>query len=68
MADDDPRMLRFVRDALSRAGYAPVVTGTPKEIPDLIRSERPQLVLLDLMLPGSDGIKLLGQVPAPTSR
>ena len=30
VVDDDPRMLRFVRDALSQAGYAPLVTGELK--------------------------------------
>ena len=63
VVDDDPQTLRFVRDALSRAGYAPLVTGTPGEIPHLIQRERPQLVLLDLLLPGGDGIELLGRVP-----
>ena len=68
VVDDDPQMLRFVRDALSRAGYAPLVTGTPEEIPHLVQSERPQLVLLDLLLPGSDGIELLGRVPELSSQ
>ena len=63
VVDDDPQTLRFVRDALSRAGYAPLVTGVPEEIPHLIQSEGPQLVLLDLLLPGSDGIELLGRIP-----
>jgi DNA-binding response OmpR family regulator len=63
VVDDDPQTLRFVRDALSRAGYAPLVTGSPEEIPHLIQSARPQLVLLDLLLPGGDGIELLGRVP-----
>ena len=63
VVDDDPQTLRFVRDALSGAGYAPLVTGAPEEIPHLIQSESPQLVLLDLLLPGGDGIELLGRVP-----
>ena len=63
VVDDDPRTLRFVRDALSRAGYAPIVTGAPQDLSRLIRAERPRLVLLDLLLPGSDGIQLLEQVP-----
>ena len=63
VVDDDPQTLRFVRDALSGAGYAPIVTGAPEELAHLIRSEKPQLVLLDLLLPGSDGIELLGEVP-----
>ena len=59
----DPRALRFVRDALSEAGYAPLVTGAPRDMPRIIRTERPRLVLLDLMLPDADGIELMGQVP-----
>ena len=63
VVDDDPRALRFVRDALSRAGYVPLVTGTPHDLPRIIRTERPRLVLLDLMLPDVDGIELMRQVP-----
>ncbi len=63
VVDDDPRMLRFVRDALSKAGYAPLVTGVPKDLPRIIRAERPRLVLLDLMLPDVDGIELMRRVP-----
>ncbi|MYA44083.1 MAG: response regulator [Gemmatimonadetes bacterium] len=63
VVDDDPRTLRYVRDALSAAGYAPVVTGDADGLPGLIRSEKPHLVLLDLMLPGTDGIELMNRVP-----
>ena len=63
VVDDDPRTLRFVRDALSAAGYAPLVTGEPGELAHTIRTEKPQLVLLDLMLPGTDGIALMNEVP-----
>ena len=57
--DDDPQALRYIRDAISKAGYAPVVTGDPADVPRLMGEERPHLVLLDLMLPGSDGIELM---------
>ncbi len=57
--DDDPQALRYVRDAISKAGYAPVVTGDPEDVPRLMEEEEPHLVLLDLMLPGSDGIELM---------
>ena len=60
--DDDPAVLRYVRDALSRAGYAPVVTTDPDEALRIVESDRPRLVLLDLMLPGSDGIELMGSI------
>ena len=62
VVDDDPRTLRLVRRALDKAGYDVRVTAEPGEIADLIRAERPKLVLLDLMLPGADGIELMGEV------
>jgi signal transduction histidine kinase/DNA-binding response OmpR family regulator len=57
--DDDPQTLRYVRDALSQAGYTPIVTGDPNDVPRLMQEERPHVVLLDLVLPGSDGIELM---------
>ena len=63
VVDDDPHTLRLVRDVLSRAGFAPFLTGDPRELPNLIRTEEPGLVLLDLMLPGADGVELMESVP-----
>ena len=63
VVDDDPHTLRFVRDALTRAGYAALVTGEHEELAEIIRAENPSLVLLDLMLPGTDGITLMKSVP-----
>ena len=60
--DDDPQALRYVRDVLTRVGYAPIVTGDPKDAPRLMAEERPHLALLDLALPGSDGIQLMNDV------
>ena len=63
VVDDDPRTLRIARDALTGAGYAVVVTGEYAELSQIIRTENPRLVLLDLMLPGTDGIELMASVP-----
>ena len=56
-------MLRHARDALTEAGYTPVVTGDPGELAGLVRTHRPGLVLLDLLLPGTGGIELMERVP-----
>ena len=61
--DDDPHTLRAVRHALHGAGYGVVETGEPGQVTDLLRAEQPHLVLLDLMLPGTDGIELMAQIP-----
>ena len=63
VVDDDPQTLRYVRDALSAAHYSPLVTGDHTELSRIIRTEHPHLVLLDLMLPGTDGIELMESVP-----
>ena len=64
VVDDDPNALRALRDALAAAGYAPAATGDPEEIPGLVEAKRPRLALLDLALPGADGIALMQTLPA----
>ncbi len=66
--DDDPEVLRFMRDALAEAGYDPIVTGDPRELSHILRSEDPQLVLLDLLLPETDGLELMDLVPELAER
>ena len=60
--DDEPQLLRLVRNTLSDAGYTPIVTGDPDEALHLIEQEKPHLVLLDMMLPGTDGIELMRRI------
>ena len=63
VVDDEPEVLRYVRDALRPAGYTTLSTGDHRELSSLIRAEKPHLVLLDLMLPGTDGVEVMRQVP-----
>ena len=62
--DDDPIALRNIRAALTRVGYSVVVTADPDDVPRLVEQERPQLVLMDLMMPGSDGIEVMQRISA----
>ena len=62
--DDDPMALRLVRDALAKAGCTPIVTADPAEALRLVEDERPHLVLLDMVLPGIDGIDLMKDIAA----
>ena len=63
VVDDDPHTLRYVRASLDGTAYVPLVTGDPEEAARLVRTEKPGLVLLDLMLPGMDGIELMESTP-----
>ena len=68
VVDDDPQTLRYVRDTLTAAGYAVLVTGDHAELAHIIRTEKPHLVLLDFILPGTDGITLMERVPELADR
>ena len=56
-------MMRYVRNALTAAGYAPLVTGDARDLSRIIKEEKPRLVVLDLMLPETDGIELMKRIP-----
>lgn len=60
--DDDPQILRYVRNTLAEAGYAPTVTGNPGEFLHLFEMEIPDLVLLDVVMPRTDGFALMESV------
>ena len=64
--DDDPQALWHIRDALAQSGYTPIVTADPEEALRLLETERPHLVLLDLVLPGADGMELMQEIAART--
>ena len=63
VVDDDLGALRFVRSTLAKAGYTPVVTSDPSEVGHLLEAEMPHLVLLDLLLPGTDAFEVIRRVP-----
>ncbi len=65
--DDDPLVLRYIRDSLARMGYDPIVTGEPKDVLRMVEEDTPHLILLDLVLPGTDGIALMQDILELTS-
>ncbi len=60
--DDEPQLLRFLRSILSDAGYASFGTGDPTEALQLLESEDPHIVLLDLVMPGLTGFDVLKRI------
>ena len=61
--DDDPQILVYLRHTLEEAGFDPVLTGDHEALRPLIAEHRPHLVLLDLVLPESDGMELMQLLP-----
>jgi len=55
VVDDEPRYLRVIRFNLEAGGYRVTCTATGEDALSLLRAHDPDLVILDLMLPGMDG-------------
>lgn len=55
LVDDDPDLLVVLRAALSRAGYEVACAADGEEALEKVRSELPDLIVLDLMMPKLDG-------------
>jgi two-component system alkaline phosphatase synthesis response regulator PhoP len=56
VVDDEPGIVTIVRDYLDRAGFRVLTAGDGETALRLARTERPSLIVLDLMLPGLDGL------------
>jgi len=58
VVEDEPAIARMLSATLEAEGYTPLVACTGEEGMDLALREGPQLILLDLMLPGIDGFQV----------
>jgi two-component system, OmpR family, alkaline phosphatase synthesis response regulator PhoP len=58
VVDDEPRIVQIARDYLERAGFRVLSSGDGIHALRTIRVEQPTLVVLDLMLPGMDGLDI----------
>ncbi|PYM66087.1 MAG: DNA-binding response regulator [Candidatus Rokuibacteriota bacterium] len=56
VVDDEPRIVQIARDYLERGGFRVVTAGDGRSALSLARSAKPDLVVLDLALPGLDGL------------
>jgi DNA-binding response OmpR family regulator len=58
VVDDDPIIAAFVCTALERAGFSVAQCPTGAEAIPCIRAQRPQVVIMDLLMPEVDGVQL----------
>ena len=56
VVDDEPRIVEIARDYLARAGFRVLTSGDGRAALGLARTEKPDLVVLDLALPEMDGL------------
>jgi len=69
IVEDNEKNLKLVRDVLQYKGYLTIEAGTGEDGVRLARERGPALILMDIQLPGMDGITALGQLRAdPATR
>ncbi len=64
VADDDPGIRNFLRRGLKLEGYGVIEAASGEAAVELTRSGKPDLVVLDWMMPGMDGPEALRQIRA----
>jgi DNA-binding response OmpR family regulator len=67
VVDDEPTLRDVVVRYLEREGYLALVAGDGEEAESILRNEAPDLVILDVMLPGTDGLELCRRIRARSS-
>lgn len=58
VVDDEPDVLSVLEKRLSEAGYSVVTVLGGREAFDKIKEEMPDLILLDIVMPGIDGVEI----------
>jgi two-component system cell cycle response regulator DivK len=60
IVEDNEKNMKLVRDVLQVKGYATIEAGTAEDGIRLANERKPDLVLMDIQLPGMNGIEALG--------
>jgi two-component system alkaline phosphatase synthesis response regulator PhoP len=62
IVDDEPDILEFLRYNLKREGYDVVTAPDGKQALSVAASEKPDLIILDIMMPEMDGVEVCGRL------
>lgn len=63
VVDDEPDIVLTVRLTLELEGYRVITVGTGEDALEVLQRETPDVILLDLRLPGIDGFAVLERLP-----
>jgi len=59
IVDDEPDFLKMIKIRLEADGYKTIVCDNGKDALDILKKDKPDVVLLDILMPGLDGLGVL---------
>lgn len=62
VVDDNPDIITIVRTILEGKGYNVLSAGSGPELLNLLKTQKPDLIILDIMMPEMDGLEVLGRL------
>ena len=62
VVDDHPKVLRFIEIDLKLRGFKVITTTSGEEALELVKSAKPDIMLLDIIMPGMDGFEVLKEL------
>lgn len=67
IVEDEPKLAKLLRDYLEQSQYSTHIISDGAEVVDWVRINKPRMILLDLMLPGKDGLEICQELRAFSS-
>ena len=68
VVDDLPQNVRLLDAVLSPHGYTVIAAGSGEEALSILRDELPDIVLLDIVMPGTDGYEVCRRIREDANR
>lgn len=66
IVDDSPAQVKLIQGLLENEGYWPVGLNDPRRVEEAIASERPCVILLDVVMPGRNGFQVCRELKEST--
>jgi two-component system alkaline phosphatase synthesis response regulator PhoP len=66
VVDDNPDIITIVKTILEGKGYNVLSASSGQELLNLLNSQKPDLIILDIMMPEMDGLEVLGRLKGVT--
>ena len=64
VVDDNPDIITIVKTILEGKGYTVLSASSGPELLNLLKNQKPDLIILDIMMPEMDGLEVLSQLKA----